>query len=279
MAARVISGVQIAREVRGQLKSETASLKKKGITPGLAIVVLKSPTDRIHVARLKERTCRQLGIKCQTYYLPEKATEDDLSHLLTQLNIAPEIHGINIHPLPPHLNHIRISQLVAPSKDIEGFHFLNMGNLCTGEPRMVPFVAKSIMKLIAATEENLKSKRAVVVGRSELVGKPVAFLLLEKDVTVSVCHSQTPDLATFTKKADLLVVAAGNPRMITAEMVKEGAIVIDVGVNLAGTRLVGDVDYRSVEKVAGWITPVPGGVGPVTIAMLLENLLDAAKTS
>ena len=278
MAANVINGEQIAREVREQLKSATVSLKKKGVTPGLAIVVLKSPVARIHVARLKERTCRQLGIYCQTYYLPENTTEDDLGRLLAQLNTAPKIHGVNIHPLPPSFNHTRLSQLVAPHKDIEGLHFLNTGNFFRGEHHLIPYVAKGIMKLIAATGENLAGKRAVIVGRSQLVGKPVAFLLLEKEVTVSICHSQTPDLAAFTRKADLLVVAAGTPRLITAEMVKVGAIVINVGVNLAGTRLVGDVDYRGVEKVAGWITPVPGGTGPVTIAMLLENLLEAAQT-
>lgn len=274
----MINGEQIAREVREQLKSATVSLKKKGVTPGLAIVVLKSPVARIHVARLKERTCRQLGIYCQTYYLPENTTEDDLGRLLAQLNTASKIHGVNIHPLPPSFNHTRLSQLVAPHKDIEGLHFLNTGNFFRGEHHLIPYVAKGIMKLIAATGENLAGKRAVIVGRSQLVGKPVAFLLLEKEVTVSICHSQTPDLAAFTRKADLLVVAAGTPRLITAEMVKAGAIVINVGVNLAGTRLVGDVDYRGVEKVAGWITPVPGGTGPVTIAMLLENLLEAAQT-
>lgn len=277
MAANVINGEQIAREVREQLKSATLFLKKKGVTPGLAIVVLKSPLARIHVARLKERTCRQLGIYCQTYYLPETTTEDELGQLLAQLNAVPEIHGINIHPLPPSFSHTRFSQLVAPHKDIEGLHFLNMGNFFRGEHRLIPFVAKGIMKLITATGENLAGKRAVIVGRSQLVGKPVAFLLLEKEVTVSICHSQTPDLAAFTRRADLLIVAAGSPRLITAEMIKAGAIVIDVGVNLAGTRLVGDVDYRGVEKIAGWITPVPGGTGPVTIAMLLENLLEAVQ--
>ena len=277
MTATVISGVQIARETREELKTKIDSLKKRGIIPGLAIVVLKSPIARVHVARLKERACRQLGINCRIHCLPGNTTKEDLSSLLAQLNRDPGIHGINIHPLPPNLNHICISQLVAPGKDIEGLHFLNMGNLYQGIPLMVPFVAKSIMKLIKTVEDNLENKRAVVVGRSELVGKPITALLLDEKAIVSICHSQTPDLAAFTKKADLLVVATGSPRMITAGMVKKGAIVIDVGINRAGTRLVGDVDYWGVEKVAGWITPVPGGVGPVTIAMLFENLLDAAE--
>lgn len=278
MAAKVINGEKIAREVREQLKMTTAFLKEEGMTPGLAIVVLKSPLARIHVARLKERVCRQLGIYCRVHYLPENTTEGELKELLSQLNAAPEIHGVNIHPLPPSFDHMRFSQLVAPHKDIEGLHFLNMGNFFRGEYQLIPYVAKGIMRLIAATGENLAGKRAVVVGRSRLVGKPVALLLLEKEVAVSVCHSQTPDLAVFTRKADLLVVAAGKPRLITREMVKAGAIVIDVGVNFAGTRLVGDVDYWDVQKKAGWITPVPGGVGPMTITMLFENLLEAVRT-
>jgi methylenetetrahydrofolate dehydrogenase (NADP+)/methenyltetrahydrofolate cyclohydrolase len=280
LSARVISGVQITRKVREELRTKIATLKKKETTPGLAIIVLQNPAARIHVARLKERACRQLGINCQIHCLPEETTKEELSQLLKRLNADPGIHGINIHPLPPHFNFTCISQLVAPHKDIEGLHFQNMGNLCRGKPPLVPYVAKGIMKLIEATEVNLENKQAVVVGRSELVGKPVAALLLNKKAIVSICHSQTPDLSPFTKRAELLVVATGNPRLITAEMVRRGAIVIDVGVNLIGTRLVGDVDYWGVKKVAGWITPVPGGVGPVTISMLLTNLLDtAAKTS
>ncbi|NLJ55917.1 MAG: bifunctional 5,10-methylenetetrahydrofolate dehydrogenase/5,10-methenyltetrahydrofolate cyclohydrolase [Firmicutes bacterium] len=279
MAAKVISGVQVTRKVREELRVKIATLRKKGIAPGLAIVVLKNPAARVHVARLKERACRQLGIKCKVHCLPENTTKEEFIQLLKQLNTAPEIHGINIHPLPPHFNLTSVSQLVAPNKDIEGLHFQNMGNLCKDSPPLIPYVAKGIMKLIETTGVNLENKQAVVVGRSELVGKPVAALLLNKRVIVSICHSQTIDLVSFTKRADLLVVATGNPRLITAEMVKKGAIVIDVGVNLTGTRLVGDVDYWGVEKVAGWITPVPGGVGPVTISMLLTNLLDRAARS
>lgn len=277
MAAKVINGEQIAREVREQLKITAASLKTKGVVPGLAIVVIKSPVARIHVARLKERACRQLGIDCRICYLPENATKNELEQMLARLNAAPEIHGINIHPLPPSFNHTHFSQLVAPHKDIEGLHFLNMGDFFRGEYRLTPYVAKGIMRLITATGENLTGKRAVVVGRSRLVGKPVAFLLLEKEIAVSICHSQTPNLADFTRKADLLVVAAGKPRLITRDMVKAGAIVIDVGINLDGTRLAGDVDYWGVEKTAGWVTPVPGGVGPITITMLFENLLEAVQ--
>lgn len=278
MAAKIINGEQIAREVRERLKEEVAILKReKNRTPGLAIIVVKSPFARVHVARLKERTCQQLGINCKVFYLPETTTEEELIFLLERLNNAKDIHGINIHPLSPHLDHTVISQFVDPLKDVEGLHFFSMGNFLMGELKMVPFVASGIMKLIESTGENLEGKRAVVIGRSQLVGKPIAFLLLQKNATVSICHSQTPDLKRFTQKADILVVAAGHPHTVNKEMVKEGAIVIDVGVNQVGTRLIGDVDFEDVEKVAGWITPVPGGVGPVTIAMLLHNVVRAAQ--
>ena len=278
MAAKIINGEQIAREVRERLKEEVAILKReKNRTPGLAIIIVKSPFARVHVARLKERTCQQLGINCKVFYLPETTTDEELIFLLERLNNTKDIHGINIHPLSPHLDHTVISQFVDPLKDVEGLHFFSMGNFLMGELKMVPFVASGIMKLIESTGENLEGKRAVVIGRSQLVGKPIAFLLLQKNATVSICHSQTPDLKRFTQKADVLVVAAGHPHTVNKEMVKEGAIVIDVGVNHVGTRLIGDVDFEDVEKVAGWITPVPGGVGPVTIAMLLHNVVRAAQ--
>jgi len=278
LAAKIINGEQIAREVRERLKEEVAILKReKNRTPGLAIIVVKSPFARVHVARLKERTCQQLGINCKVFYLPETTTDEELIFLLERLNNTKDIHGINIHPLSPHLDHTVISQFVDPLKDVEGLHFFSMGNFLMGELKMVPFVASGIMKLIESTGENLEGKRAVVIGRSQLVGKPIAFLLLQKNATVSICHSQTPDLKRFTQKADVLVVAAGHPHTVNKEMVKEGAIVIDVGVNQVGTRLIGDVDFEDVEKVAGWITPVPGGVGPVTIAMLLHNVVKAAQ--
>jgi len=279
LVANLINGEQVARDVRENIKKEVALLKKEqSITPGLAILVIRSPYARVHVARLKERTCHQLGIKCQIFYLPETTTDEEIIHLIERLNRSKEVHGINIHPLTPHLDHTLISQVVDYRKDVEGLHFLNMGNFLMGEHHMVNFVARGIMKLIESTGEDLEGKKAVVVGRSQLVGKPVSFLLVKKNATVAICHSQTPNLIDFTKKADLLVVAAGHPHTIRKNMVKEGAIVIDVGVNQVGTRLVGDVDHEEVEKIASWVTPVPGGVGPVTIAMLLDNLVRAAKS-
>ncbi|MEW5922043.1 MAG: bifunctional 5,10-methylenetetrahydrofolate dehydrogenase/5,10-methenyltetrahydrofolate cyclohydrolase [Bacillota bacterium] len=278
MSAQIINGEQVARDLRRQLKEEVALLKQeKGITPGLVIIVVKSPFARVHVARLKERTCQQLGIKCQVIYLPETTTDEEIIYRIERLNNDKSVHGINIHPLTPHLSHTLISQQVDPAKDVEGLHFLNMGDFLIGRYRMVPFVAKGVMKLIESTGIQLAGKRAVVVGRSQLVGKPLAFLLLEKNATVSICHSVTTDLASYTRWADLLVVAAGKPRTINSRMVKEGAVVVDVGVNQVGSRLIGDVDYEEVKNIASWITPVPGGVGPVTIAMLLDNLIKAAR--
>lgn len=280
MTAQIINGEQVARDLRRHLKEEVALLKQEnGTIPGLAIIVVKSPFARLQVAKLKERTCRQLGIQCQIIYLPETATDEEIIYRLERLNHDKNIHGINIHPLTPHLSHTLISQQVDPAKDVEGLHFLNMGDFLIGCHRMIPFVARGIMKLIESTGIDLTGKRAVVVGRSRLVGKPLAFLLLEKNATVSICHSDTADLASYTKKADLLVVAAGHPRIINSKMVREGAVVIDVGVNKVGSRLIGDVDYEEIKSIASWITPVPGGVGPVTIAMLLDNLLKAARLS
>lgn len=280
MTAQIINGEQVARDLRGQLKEEVALLKQeKGIIPGLAILIVRSPFARMHVARLKERTCQQLGINCKIVMLPETTTDEEIIFRLERLNDDKNIHGINIHPLTPHLSHTLISQQVDPEKDVEGLHFLNMGDFLVGRPRMVPFVATGIIKLIESTGIDLEGKRAVVVGRSQLVGKPLAFLLLEKNATVSICHSITSNLEAYTKEADLLVVAAGHPRIINSRMVKEGAVVVDVGVNQIGSRLLGDVDYEEVKNVAGWITPVPGGVGPVTIAMLLDNLVEAARNS
>lgn len=278
LSAKIIKGEQIAREVRDNLKKEVASLKEeKNITPGLAVIVVKNPLSRIHVARLKERTCRQLGIKCQVYYLPDTTTVQEVFSLVNRLNSSEEVHGINIHPFTDPFNQTKISQAVDCSKDVEGLHFLNMGRFFSGDYLVAPFMAKGIMKMIESTGEELKGKKAVVIGRSKLVGIPVSMLLLNKNATVSICHSHTADLSRLTKDADILVTAAGHPQLIKKDMVKEGAIVIDAGENRVGTHLIGDVDYEEVESVASWITPVPGGVGPVTIAMLLDNLVKAAK--
>ena len=278
MAANIINGEKAAAEVREKVKNDISMLhSEKGVTPGLAILVVKSPVARVHIARLKEKTCHQLGIKCRVFNLPETTTDEEIIHLIERLNNTTPVQGINIHPLPPHLDHTLISQVVDPQKDVEGLHFLNMGDFLIGDHHMPPFVAKGIIKLIDSTGESIEGKRAVIVGRSQLVGRPVSFMLLERNATVSVVHSQTPDLSTFTKNADILVVAVGHPHTITRNMVKEGVIIIDVGLSQVGTRLVGDVDHEEVQEVAGWITPVLGGVGPVTIAMLLDNLVEACK--
>ncbi len=280
MAAKIIKGEQVAREIREKLISAVAALKKeKGITPGLAIIAVRSPKAQIHIARLKERTCRHLGIKCQTFYLPDTTSDEEIISLIKRLNSAKDIHGINIHPFNDPLKHTRIYQVVDSSKDVEGLHYENMGLffIGDGEHLIAPFMAKGIMKMIESTGVELKGKTATVIGRDKLLGKPIALMLLNKNVTVSVCHLQTADLSQFTKNADILVAAAGRPHLIKKEMVKEGAVVIDAGENRVGSYLIGDVDYENAREVAGWITPVPGGVGPVSIAMLLDNLVKAAK--
>ncbi|NLL20994.1 MAG: bifunctional 5,10-methylene-tetrahydrofolate dehydrogenase/5,10-methylene-tetrahydrofolate cyclohydrolase [Firmicutes bacterium] len=278
MVAKIIKGEQVAREIRGKLKREVAALKKeKNITPGLAIIAVRTPKAQIHVARLKERTCHQLGIKCQTFYLPDTTTDEEIISLIKRLNSAKDIHGINIHPFKDPLKHTRIYQVVDSRKDVEGLHYENLGLFFTGEHLVAPFMAKGILKMIESTGVELKGKTATVIGRDKLLGKPLALLLLNKNVTVSICHSHTAELSQFTKNADILVAAAGRPKLIKKDMVKEGAIVIDAGENRVGSYLIGDVDYEDVRQVAGWITPVPGGVGPVSIAMLLDNLVKATK--
>ncbi|HHT47607.1 MAG TPA: bifunctional 5,10-methylenetetrahydrofolate dehydrogenase/5,10-methenyltetrahydrofolate cyclohydrolase [Firmicutes bacterium] len=278
MSAKIIKGEQIAREMRDNLKKEVASLKEeKNITPGLAVIVVKNPLSRVHVARLKERTCRQLGIKCQMHYLPGTTTVEEVISLVKKLNFSEEIHGINIHPFTDPSNQIRISQVVDYNKDVEGLHFLNMGRFLSEDYEVAPFMAKCIMKMIEFTGEELKGKKAVIIGRSRLLDIPLSLMLLNKNATVTICHPHTADLSRLTKDADILVAAAGHPQLVKKDMVKEGAIVIDAGENRVGTRLIGDVDYVEVEPIAGWITPVPGGVGPVNIAMLLDNLVKAVK--
>jgi len=278
LSAKIIKGEQIAREMRDNLKKEVASLKEeKNITPGLAVIVVKNPLSRVHVARLKERTCRQLGIKCQMHYLPGTTTVEEVISLVKKLNFSEEIHGINIHPFTDPSNQIRISQVVDYNKDVEGLHFLNMGRFLSEDYEVAPFMAKCIMKMIEFTGEELKGKKAVIIGRSRLLDIPLSLMLLNKNATVTICHPHTADLSRLTKDADILVAAAGHPQLVKKDMVKEGAIVIDAGENRVGTRLIGDVDYVEVEPIAGWITPVPGGVGPVNIAMLLDNLVKAVK--
>lgn len=289
MEAKVIDGKQVAAELRQGLQEEAAALSKRGITPGLATVLVgEEPASQVYV-RMKEKACAEVGIASQGIRPPADIPQDDLIAQIEELNRDPAIHGILVQlPLPKHLDSPEVLQQVSPAKDVDGFHPLNLGKLLSAKyweelPRFVPCTPAGVIRLIDSTGTEIEGKNAVVVGRSIIVGKPVAMLLLARQATVTVCHSRTRDLGAVTREADILVVAAGVPRLIKGDMIKPGAVVIDVGVNRVdadnekGYVLVGDVDFDSARQVAGFITPVPGGVGPMTITMLLANTVSAAK--
>lgn len=273
MAARIIDGSAIARELQQKIKADVAKLKEQNKTPGLAIVLVNSPVARTNVAELKKRMCDSVGIYCEVHTLNSLSLQDNVIELVEKLNADPKITGINIHPMPNHIDYRAVIHAVDPVKDVEGVHPMNLGNFLIGDKRYIPFTPRGIMKLLESTGIELKGKRAVIVGRSQHVGLPVGFLLLEQHATVSFTHSRSWYLEQLTCQADVLIVATGHPEMITGSMVKPGAVVIDVGTNLVGGHLVGDVEHDSVNQVAGWITPIPGGVGPMTVAMLLNNLI------
>lgn len=274
----IIDGKKIAQQVRNEVKEEVEELKKKGITPGLAVVLVgENPASLVYV-RQKEKACEEVGIVSYKYTLPEDTTEEKLLSVVDELNNEERIHGILVQlPLPKHLDEKRVIEKISPEKDVDGFHPLNMGRLFVGEPSFVPCTPRGVIELIERSGFEIKGKKAVIVGRSNIVGKPVAVLLLMRHATITVCHTRTKDLASETREADILIVAAGRPKMITGDMVKEGVIVIDVGINRVDGKLVGDVDFDSVSLKAGAITPVPGGVGPMTVAMLMKNTLEATK--
>lgn len=277
MAAAILDGKKAAQEIRASLKEEVARLKARGLTPGLAVVLVgEDPASKVYVKQ-KEKACREAGIASQVYRLPEDTSEESLLQLIQELNADRAVHGILVQlPLPGRLDANRVIQAIDPAKDVDGFHPLNVGRLAVGLPAPVPCTPRGIIHLLDAYGIPIAGRHAVVVGRSNIVGKPLAQLLLARNATVTVCHSKTVDLASLTRTADILVAAAGKPRLITRGMVKPGAVVVDVGINRLPEGLVGDVDFEAVREVAGYITPVPGGVGPLTIAMLLKNTLEAA---
>jgi len=283
MPAEIIDGKKVAAELRERLKEEVAALAEKGVTPGLATVLVgEDPASQVYV-RMKEKACAEIGIVSRGIRPPADIPQEDLIAQLEELNRDPAIHGILVQlPLPKHLDTQEVLQHVSPAKDVDGFHPLNLGKLLSAKyweelPPFVPCTPAGVIHLIDTTGVGIEGKQAVVVGRSIIVGKPVAMLLLARQATVSICHSRTRDLAAVTREADILVVAAGVPRLIKGDMIKKGAVVIDVGVNRLEEGLVGDVDFASAKEVAGFITPVPGGVGPMTIAMLLRNTVESAK--
>lgn len=280
MAAQLIDGKSLAQQVRDRLAKESADLfAKKSMKPGLAtILVGDDPASHVYV-RNKQKACELAGIYVDDYKLPANTTQAELLSLIDKKNMDPNIHGILVQlPLPKHIDSKVILEAVSPLKDADGFHPYNFGRLVEGHPVFEACTPKGVIKMIESTGMTIEGKRAVVVGRSNIVGKPLALMLLQRNATVTICHSKTRDLPAVCREAELLLVAIGKAKFVTADMVREGAVVIDVGTNKTPEgKLCGDVDFDPVSQKAGWISPVPGGVGPMTIAMLLENTVESAK--
>ena len=280
--AVIIDGNKIAQEVRQQVRNDALDFKgKTGIVPGLAVILMgEDPASQVYVDR-KAKACAEVGFFSREYRLPADTSETKLLGIINELNADKLIHGILVQlPLPKHIQTDKIIAAIDPHKDVDGLHPYNVGGLVSGNPLFVPCTPRGIMELISRTGIELAGKEAVVVGRSNLVGKPIALLLLAQHATVTICHSRTKDLPAVTRRADVLIAAVGKAEMIKANMIKEGAVVIDVGVNrLESGKLAGDVAFNEVAPKASYITPVPGGVGPMTIAMLMKNTLDAALAS
>lgn len=278
MTARIIDGKRIAKELRESLAPRVAALKEQGITPGLTVIVVgDDPASAIYV-RNKERACVKLGMNSQVLRFPAETTQEEILNTVRLLNQDDSVHGILVQlPLPRHIDEQAVLRAIDPDKDVDGFHAMNAGRLMNGEPGFVACTPKGVMRLLEVSGVELDGKNAVVVGRSNIVGKPMALLLLQKNCTVTIAHSHTKDLTAVTRSADILVVAVGRAGFITGDMIKPGAAVMDVGINRVDGKVVGDVDFESAKEVASCITPVPGGVGAMTIAMLMENTVEAAE--
>ncbi len=279
MGAKIINGKEVAKSIREEIKKEVDGLRPRGIVPGLAAVLLGDNLASVVYVRNKRKACEEVGIYSEEHKLPDDTPQAELLRLVDKLNKDKKIHGILVQlPLPKGINEKVVFESVSCDKDVDCFHPYNIGKLTIGEPFFQPCTPYGIIKLLEKSGVEIGGKDAVVIGRSNIVGKPVSLMLLHRNATVTICHSRTKDLSGVCRKADILVAAIGKARMITSDMVKEGAAVIDVGINrLDDGTIVGDVDYGEVSKKAGWITPVPGGVGPMTIAMLLLNTLNSAK--
>lgn len=279
MAVR-IDGKAVAAEVRAKVALEVAELAKQGITPGLAVVIVgDDPASRTYVNN-KKKACAQAGIYSEEYALPASVSQDELMELVAKLNAKKEIHGILVQsPLPNGLNEEAVVEAIHPEKDVDAFHPSNVGRIMIGNYHFLPCTPAGVIELLHSENIEIAGKNCVVIGRSNIVGKPMAMLLLHNNGTVTICHSKTKNLKEVCRNADILVAAVGKPKFVTADMVKPGAAVIDVGMDRdENGKLCGDVDYENVKKVASYITPVPGGVGPMTIAMLLKNTVTAAKS-
>ncbi len=281
MSARIIDGKKIAAEIRGEVCRQVQELRgRTGKVPGLAAVLVGDDPASATYVRTKAKACQEAGIASRQLTPPGSISQSDLLQIIQELNRDPAIHGILIQlPLPKHLDERAVLESVDPRKDVDGFTFANIGRLVENQARFVPCTPAGIIELLEREGIEIKGKHAVVVGRSEIVGKPVAFLLLHRHATVTICHSRTADLAAETRRADILIAAVGRPRLISGAMLKPGAVVIDVGINRVEGKLVGDVDFESAVQVVAAITPVPGGVGPMTVALLLRNTLLAFEGS
>jgi methylenetetrahydrofolate dehydrogenase (NADP+)/methenyltetrahydrofolate cyclohydrolase len=276
--AHILDGKKIADEIKWEVKREVQRLKKHGVTPGLAVVLVgDDPASKTYV-NMKSKACKEVGIFSLVHRLPQSIRTDDLIEVIQTLNNSPRIHGILVQlPLPSHIDTDQVLEAVAIEKDVDGFHPYNMGKLVEGLDGFVPCTPLGVMELLDRYDIDVKGKDVCVVGASNIVGKPMWALLVNRFATVDICHIYTKDLKEHTRRADILIVGVGKAGLITEDMVKDGAVVVDIGINKVGDKIVGDVDFQRVSRKASYITPVPGGVGPMTIAMLLKNTLKAAK--
>ena len=278
MAAEILSGKIMSESLRKEIAERVTALKERGVTPGLAVILVgNDPASEIYV-RNKGNGCTEVGMYSRTINMPAETTQEELEAAIEELNNDSAIHGILVQlPLPKHLDEQAALAKILPEKDVDGFHLINAGHMLTGTEGVIACTPRGALYMIKSTGIDLNGKEAVVIGRSNIVGKPMAMLLLRENCTVTMCHSRTKDLAAHTRRADILVAAVGKAGFVTADMVKDGAIVIDVGINRVDGKVCGDVDFESVRQKAGWITPVPGGVGKMTITMLLDNTVEAAE--
>lgn len=278
MAAQLLDGKIIAAEVEEQLRVRVKKLADQGMVPGLRVILVgDDPASQTYVNN-KEKACQRLGIHSETLRMSGETTQEELEEAIRNANQDPSVHGILVQlPLPEHLDSDRALSLIVPDKDVDGFHDINAGRLSRGLDCTVACTPKGALYMLKHAGISIDGREAVIVGRSNIVGKPMAMLLLKENATVTICHSHTADLASHTRRADILVAAIGKPRFITADMVKDGAVVVDVGINRVDGKLCGDVDFENVSRKASWISPVPGGVGKMTIAMLMENTVTAAE--
>ena len=278
MAAEILDGKKMSESLRKEIAERVGRLKEQGVTPGLAVILVgNDPASEIYV-RNKGNGCAETGMYSRTIQMPEETSQEQLEAAIDALNNDPAIHGILVQlPLPKHLDEQAALKKILPEKDVDGFHLINAGHMLTGTEGVIACTPRGALYMIKNTGLDLNGKEAVVIGRSNIVGKPMAMLLLRENCTVTICHSRTKNLAEHTRRADILVAAVGKAGFVTADMVKPGAVVIDVGINRVDGKVKGDVDFDAVKEVAGWITPVPGGVGKMTITMLLANTVEAAE--